>query len=110
MRKTSVLVISFLLVAVLTGYILAAKDTEKITFHQRGVVNGVYLKPGTYQVKLNGDNIVEIFRGKELLVSVQVKVEPLGRSIPKSISQKKDGTVKEIRLAKERLVILQPEG
>jgi hypothetical protein len=109
-RKAFAIFISFILAVVLTSSMIVAEGLHKIEFHQRGVVNGVYLKPGLYRLQVNADETITIFRGKESLVSAKVKIEPLGRSMPKSISQEKDGTVKEIRLTSERLVLMESKS
>lgn len=83
---------------------VALAKSHKVEFLSKAVINGVELDPGTYKLELNGDNKVEIYKGKELLVSAQVKVLPLGNVYPNSVSQKTDGTVVEIRLKKERVV------
>jgi hypothetical protein len=75
-----------------------------VQFLTKAVINGVEISPGTYKLEMNGDNTVEIYNGKELLISAKVEVLPLGNAYPNSVSQKSDGRVTEIRLKKERVV------
>ncbi len=103
MKKLAITtLVLFVACALFSGVALA--KSHKVEFLNKAVINGVELQPGTYKLEMNGDNKVEIYKGKELLVSAQVKVLPLGKAYPNSVSQKSDGRVTEIRLKKERVV------
>ena len=69
-------------------------------------MNGVELKPGEYTLELDGSGHGKIRRGSKLLVEAEVEVQPLGSTMPHSISQFRDGRVKEIRLKQEKIVFI----
>jgi hypothetical protein len=91
--------------ALLSG--VAFAKSHKVEFRMKAVINGVELEPGTYKLEVNGDNKVDIYKGKELVVSAEVEILPLGNVYPNSVSQSSDGKVKEIRLKKERVVFAE---
>ena len=103
MKKLVITTLVILVACALSSGVALAK-THKVQFLNKAVINGVEIQPGTYKLEMNGDNKVEIYKGKELLVSAEVEVLPLGKAYPNSVSQKTDGRVTEIRLKKERVV------
>lgn len=72
-------------------------------------LNGVQLGPGSYGLNLNGDNEVEITRGRRVLVKARAEVLPLGQELPNS-TRSVSGELKEIRLKSKRVVFLDSSG
>ena len=103
MKKLTSITLVLLIACVLTSGVALGK-AHKVEFLVKAVINGVEISPGKYKLEVNGDNMAEIYKGKELLVSAKVEVLPLGKAYPNSVSQKSDGRVTEIRLKKERVV------
>lgn len=103
MKKLAIITLVILIACVLSSGVALAKS-HKVQFLNKAVINGVEIQPGTYKLEMNGDSKVEIYKGKNLLVSAKVEVLPLGKAYPNSVSQKTDGRVTEIRLKKERVV------
>jgi len=102
-KKLAIITLVILIACVLSSGVALAKS-HKVQFLNKAVINGVEIQPGTYKLEMNGDSKVEIYKGKNLLVSAKVEVLPLGKAYPNSVSQKTDGRVTEIRLKKERVV------
>jgi len=102
-KKLAITTLVIFVACALSSGVALAKS-HKVEFLNKAVINGVELSPGKYKLELNGDSTVEIYKGKELLVSAKVEVLPLGKAYPNSVSQKSDGRVTEIRLKKERVV------
>jgi hypothetical protein len=86
---------------------------------------GVALEPGEYALNLHED-LADVYRGKEILVTVRVKIEPSGRHlwmhtvyqdfgilleplegpIPNCVVCH-DGALKEVRLLKRRVIFVE---
>jgi hypothetical protein len=77
---------------------------HQVELLKASTINGVELGAGIYKLEINGDNEAELYRDGELLLKAKVEVKPLGGSIPNSVRQMADGTIKEIRLKNERVV------
>ena len=103
MKKLTSIALVVLIACVLTSGVALGKS-HKVEFLVKAVINGVEISPGKYKLEVNGDNMAEIYKGKDLLVSAKVEILPLGKAYPNSVSQKSDGRVTEIRLKKERVV------
>jgi len=103
-RKLTTLLIAFLTIAVMMG--VAFSSTHKVEMLRVATVNGVELKPGNYKLSLSGENTAEIYRGKKLMVTATVEIQPLGGSTPGSVAQGVDGKVREIRLKNEKVVFI----
>ena len=106
MKRATLFAVIFLIATLIAPSALLAK-THRVEFLNTAVINGVELEPGKYKVEINGENMAEIYDGKELLTKVKVEIQPIGRSTPNSISQKADGTVTEIRLKDEKVVLIE---
>ena len=105
MRRTSILTFClFLSFVLLTPAALA--EGHRFELLKSGQVNGVDLKAGQYELVLNGQGLGEIYRGKKLLVEAKVEVLPIGGALKQSVSQYRDGRIKEIRLKQERVVFV----
>jgi hypothetical protein len=79
--------------------------SHRVEFLQKAVINGVEIEPGKYTMKMNGDNQVEFYSGKALVATAKAELQPIGDATPNSVIHKADGTVTEIRLKNERVVI-----
>ena len=109
MRRTICLTICLLLIAsALTPAVLAKGHRFELV--KKGLVNGVELKPGHYELVLIDESLGEIYRGKKRLVEVKVDVVPIGGATPGSVSQYRDGRVKEVRLENERVVFVNSDA
>jgi len=108
-RRTLSLTICLILVfAQLSPALLA--DGHRFELLKAGMVNGVMLEPGRYILEIIGENLGRIYRGKKLLVEAKLEVLPIGGAMPDSVSQLRDGKVKEIRLKEERVVFVDSEA
>ena len=103
-RKLTTLLIAFLTIAVMMG--VAFSNTYKVEMLRAATVNGVELKPGNYKLSLSDGSTAEIYKGKKLMVTATVEVQPLGGSTPGSVSQGIDGKVREIRLKSEKVIFV----
>lgn len=108
MRATTLSLLVLLVSTLPAATVLA--DGHRIELLKAGTINGVNLKAGQYQLILNEQEEAEIYRRKELLVTAKVEVLPIGTGTPDSISQNRDGTVKEIRLKEERVVFIDSQA
>ena len=109
MRRAICLTICLLLIATtLTPAVLAKGHRFELV--KTGLVNGVELKPGQYELILNGEGLGQIYRGKNRLVEAKVEVLPIGVATPGSVSQYRDGRVKEVRLKDERVVFVHSDA
>ena len=81
-------------------------DNHRFELLKAGMINGVKLKPGEYTLELDGSGHGKILRSNKLIVEVKVEIQPIGGSMPNSVSQYRDGRVKEIRLKQERVVFI----
>jgi hypothetical protein len=108
MRKLSTLAICLVLVSLFLVTTLVA-ESHRIELIRPCEIDGQELKAGQYKLVLKGQGTAAIYRGRKLLVEARVKVLPLGDSVPRSISQTKDGELKEIRLKKERVVFVDSQ-
>ncbi len=101
--------ISLLVMVTLAGLVcgtsLAAAKTHRLTLSQQAKVSGVELRPGEYRLKINPDNEVEIYDGKQLVAKTKAEVKPLERELPNSVTLR-NGNLVEIRLKKEKLILL----
>jgi hypothetical protein len=88
----------------LTVTVLAGGHRFKLL--KPGQVNGVDLKVGQYELVLDGQGLGEIYLGKKLVVEAQVEVLPIGSALKQSVSQNRDGKIREIRLKNERVVFV----
>lgn len=104
MKAVWIVFLTVLVALMLSGPVLAAKS-HRIELTQKAEVNGVSLNPGTYRIKFNGDNELEIYKGSRLLTKARAEVRPLEDAIPHSVTLKK-GQLVEIRLKNEKLVLL----
>ena len=84
-----------------------AADSHRVEFAAPAQFNGVQIEPGKYKLVLNGDQVAELWDGKELLLKAKVEIVPLEGATPQSVSTNGDGSLKEIRLKKERVVFLE---
>jgi hypothetical protein len=85
----------------------ALGKSHRVQLLKESFVNGVKLEPGKYKVEMGQGDYAEIYHGRELVVKVKAEVVPLGDSIPNSVRQMSDGTLTEIRLKKEKLVLIE---
>jgi hypothetical protein len=94
--------------SMMTPTVLA--EAHRFDLLRKGLINGVELKPGRYTLELDGDNLGRIRQGKKLLVEVSIEVLPIGGAMPQSVSQFRDGRVKEIRLKEKRVVFVDTDA
>jgi len=104
MKATTLSLLVLLVSTLLVATVFA--DSHRIELLKAGTINSVKLDAGQYQLVLNDQNEAEIYHRKKLLVTAKVEVLPLGSGTPGSISQSRDGAVKEIRLKQERVVFV----
>jgi hypothetical protein len=104
MKKLSVLVILLCLALLVPS--TAFGKTHRVQFMSDAVINGTTVDAGRYKMELNGDNEALFYSGKDLIAKAKVEVKPIGNSTPNSVAQKADGTVIEIRLKNEKVVLV----
>lgn len=104
MKKVSFLVILVCLALLIPS--TAFGKTHRVQFMSDAVINGTTLDAGKYKMELNGDNEALFYSGKEVIAKATVEVKPIGDATPNSVAQKSDGTVIEIRLKNERIVLV----
>ena len=105
MRKAVSLTICMVFIWTLLSPAVLA-DSHRFELLKAGVINGVKLKPGEYILEFDGSGQGKIRRGSKLLLETEVEVHPIGSAMPDSVSQFRDGRVKEIRLKQERVVFI----
>lgn len=107
MRKF-LLLVCVLVLGSLVNPVWGADEVRTVNFEVplECSINGVTLKPGKYKMKINGESEVEIYDRKELVVTARVEIQPLGDAKSGTISRNGDGTLKEVRLKKERVVFV----
>jgi hypothetical protein len=66
---------------------------------------GVDLEPGHYKLKLSED-VAGIYKGKRLLLTARVRIEPLQKEIPYSC-RCSEGILKEVRMDTQKLIFLE---
>ncbi len=81
--------------------------THRVQFVADAVINGSTLDAGRYKMELDGDGQALFYDGKNVVAKAQVRVEPIGDATPNSVTQMSDGTVVEIRLKDQRVVIVK---
>jgi hypothetical protein len=85
-------------------------ETHRFELLKEGLINGVKLKPGQYTLELSGENLGKIHRSNKLLVEAAIEVLPMGTAMPQSVSQFRDGRVKEIRFKEKRVVFVDTDA
>jgi hypothetical protein len=98
----------FLVGTLLTPVVWA--EAHRFELLKEGFVNGVKLKPGRYTLELDGDSLGRIQLRKKTLVEAAVEIMPMGTAMPQSVSQSRDGRVKEIRLKEKRVVFVDTDA
>ncbi len=104
MKKMSFLVVLVCLALLIPS--TAFGKTHRVQFMNDAVINGTTLDAGRYKMELNGDNEALFYDGKDLIAKAKVEVQPIGNATPNSVAQKSDGTVIEIRLKNEKVVLV----
>ena len=105
--KTILAGMGMLVLVALTITSVWAADSHRVEFASAAQFNGVQIEPGKYKLVLNGEQTAELWDGKQLLLKAKVEVVPLAGATPQSVSTNGDGSLKEIRLKKERVVFLE---
>ncbi len=96
------------LVAALAASPLRA-ESHSFQLRGGGSINGTELEPGDYKLELNGQGEVLIYRGGRMVAKAPAEVAPLkNNTINNSVLKATDGSVLEIRLKKEVVVIGRP--
>ena len=106
-------VFSLAICLILVGTMLtpaALAESHRFELLKEGVVNGVKLKAGRYTLELDGDSLGKIQLRKKTLVEATVEIIPMGTAMPQSVSQFRDGRVKEIRLKEKRVVFVDTDA
>ena len=103
MKKVTLLVVLLCLALVLPS--MAFGKTHRINFLNDAVINGTNLDAGRYKMELNGDSEALFYDGKDLIATVKVEIAPIGDATPNSVTQMADGTVIEIRLKDQRIIL-----
>lgn len=93
-------------VSLATMAMVSAAVTGQFQLLVPAKVGDVKLDPGKYRIEVNDENEAQILRGKEVVVRLKVTVEPLDGVYPNSVVVNKDGRLAEIRLAKEKLIVV----
>jgi len=102
-KKLSIALVGLLTLVLLTG---SAFSAHRIEILRAATINGVELKPGKYELSVADEKTAEIYKGKKLIVSADVEVQPLGGATAGSVAQGVDGKIREIRLKNEKVVFV----
>ena len=108
MRKLFTAAFAIVLVTSLASGPVWAKSGWDFELYRAQVINGTgtVLEPGSYELRLNGNNEAEIYRNKKLITTATVEVGPLKKGTDANSMLTKNDVIVEIRTKKEVVVFL----
>ena len=104
MRKLFTAAFAIVLVTTLASGPVWAKSRWKFQLHQGCSINGIQLKRGSYELRLNGNSEAAIYRNGKLITRVPVEVRPLEKETDAKSVLSESGVIVEIRMKKEVVV------
>ncbi len=93
-----------------SGPVWARSDWE-FKLYREQVINGTgtVLKPGSYELRLNGKSEAAIYRNRKLVTTVPVEVRSLDKGTDPKSMLTRNGVILEIRTTKE-VVVFSPRS
>ena|ERR1035437_4552024 len=99
--------VTLVVLMLMLGTFAFAKNKQyELQLGQEVQVSGVQLKPGTYQVEIDGNSLV-FYKGKKEVAKVAVRTEEQSKKIESTSSTVEKGQLKAVELAgtKTRLIV-----